>query len=564
VCTGFDPSVNDMGQGFANPYKLKRLRSDCVIKPPREVVPLELCQNTRGMLALTLPGCYQLYTHAPCQHNELRSLHQRVLMSVPIPEYWAIQRVGKQMQKIADNLICLAAEPIGPFDLDQIVSKFPAQKRRAYTRALDELLVSPLSERDLRISAFIKAEKLLIYEKNGDPRMIQFRSLKFNLLLGRYTRSIEKLLYKLTDRNGDAVIMKGKNEFQRAGAMWKVWQRYDDPCAMAFDLSRWDAHCSIPLLEELHKFYLTIINTDEFSELLKCQLVNQGTTSGGWRYTCPGGVMSGDMTTALGNCIMLVSMVFGLIDLLGLESRLSLVDDGDDHCLIGNECDVRKYASVAEQWFKACGHSLKVEGFTKEFHQILFCQHKPVTCVENGRKVWRLMPNPRKVLATSLLIPGRICKDFVYVTSKFVGKKKYVKNIPYAYLAEVWLARAIMHQGMPILGPFFWRNFKKVAHHCPWIDLEKRQRKFKAVDLLGLSSMMHHGLDLRLGWDGRTKVENTYVSKEARLQVSEAWGISVEEQLWYEHLKVPLPNVGAWRFEERVTDSWGEMDLWIG
>jgi len=494
------------------------------VNAPRQ--PIDDCETKRGFLALQLhQDCWEVFTHRDCQHNQLRSIYQRVLMPVPVPSRQALLEVREAMMSFAYDI-----GGVADCSLDEVVSYYPKKKQKKYAEALAELKSVGLIDRDRQISAFIKSERLKISEKDGDPRMIQFRSVKFNLALGRFTRPIEKRLYEVTWL-GEKVVMKGYNERDRATCMWRAWQKYANPTAMAFDLSRWDAHCSVELLKVVHEFYLQLNPSAEFADLLTVQLDNKCRTRDGWVYTAPGGVMSGDMTTALGNCVMLCAMVIALMKRLDLE--LSFLDDGDDHCIIGEEDDVRKYAEQAPQWFEMCGHSLKVEGFAQEFHKILFCQNKPTRC--EGR--WTLSPDPRKVLSTAFVAPR--------------PSSGMPLEMIHAYLAEIWYMRAILHQGVPILGPLFSRLARETRH----------LRKDRVHDVW---TNMHFLVE-RLGYDGRSKISPIEIDPEARWICEENYGFSVDEQIVLENMRVPLPAPEDYTrvhrlhqlAQGRIEHSWG-------
>lgn len=541
------------GRMYSSELLGQEIKPGAEIHPPHSLTPIEHCESTKGFYALDFgEKFWHLNSHRPCAHNELRALYQRVLMPVISPNLAAIAAVREQLMLYADQIEsnmrpCKTSyvvesplvyalgliEPkkaveVGgcPIQLDQLVEHgFPIHKRRAYRRALNDLQQAPFRERDAYVTGFVKAEKLKIMEKDGDPRLIQFRSQRFNLVFGSYTRAIEKYFYQLRDEFGLRFITKGLCERKRAQLLQRAWDRYEDPVAMAFDLSRWDAHCSVPLLKAVHDFYLRLCPEPQFAALLQHQLHNTGFTNSGWRYKSPGGVMSGDMTTALGNCLMLCGMVHALMRRLGLTDRLTLVDDGDDHCIIGNRADVERYATAASRWFEFVGHDLKVEGFAENFSDIKFCQHHPIHTVDG----YQMMPDPGKVLATSSVVPG--------ARYKTPEDRRFAR----AYLAEVWNARAVMHVGMPILGPYFYNLAKAVNS---W-------RSYKGESILSLQQVHNIRLAIRLGASRRrfpmTKVEPTI---QGRLEVARVYGFTIDEQLSLEQtrlgVEIPSPFREGW------------------
>lgn len=475
------------------------MRHGARIEVEGEIEPGHCPQTRRGYLYYNSGYGQNIHSHAPCQCNEIRSAYQRVLMVVGTFD----EQVVKVHVKRARDKILQQLGQVARASNEELLGMFPQHRRRAYRRALDSLEVEPLSARDSHITAFVKSEKLMIQERDGDPRMIQFRSQRFNAALGAYTRPAEKRLYRLRDSNGFRVMMKGRNERQRASALRRIWESYCDPAAACFDLSRWDAHCSKQLMQISHHVWLHMHGYDNYlRSLLKQQFNNRCRTYNGVKYVCPSGVMSGDMTTACGNCLMCTLLVWGLLDWMecyyNRPMSLTFVNDGDDHCIIGERSDIHLYNQWVERWFTAAGHSLKVEGLTDNFNQILFCQSHPI--YHHG--VWEMMPNPRKVIATAFMVPGG--------------------HDPEDHLSQVIHMRAIIHQGQPVLGPLFMRISKLYRRPKHWDET------------LFIS--------VRLGIDKRSDILWRDVEPDSRIQCFEAFGIDVTEQLEMEAMDFAKPQ----------------------
>lgn len=421
-------------------------------------------------------------------------------MEVPRPAKWAISCLRRTAEDLASRL-----SPGTKLEGAELVNQFPQRKRKAYWKAWHSLQESPLSGRDSHVTAFIKAEKKEILGKDPDPRMIQFRSMRFNLALGAYTRPLEKLLYQLKDRFGLRYFAKGLNWRQRAEALKTCWDRYTNPRALSLDLSRWDAHCSEELLKVGHYFTTLLFPDPELKELLRCQLRNRGSSRAGMRYKCPGGVMSGDMTTAYGNCVLVLLIIKTMLRQLGprLKSYVSAQIDGDDYVLIGEEEDIKVVSEYISQWFLACGHELKVEGFTDKFENIVFCQSKPL--YHHG--MWDMVADPLKTIQRSLCIPGGFCRT---------------QEAARAYLGEICYMRAILHQGQPVLGPLFHR----LSHQFP--------RTTKLAD-----TYWNVKMDVFKSFDARQKIYIRDVEPESRLMFEQSWGLSPQQQAEYEALQVP-------------------------
>lgn len=465
-----------------------KLRPGCWIKFPNSI---EKCK-TRVYRKVHTSGTWDVQIHSDCYHNQLRSLYERVLAITPLPASTAMSSLHCTARRLAKSLgNCY------PATLDTVLSYFPKHKRKSYAKARQSLCEHPLGQRDYGVMAFVKSEKLRALKS---PRMIQYRSTRFNLMLGRYTRPMEKLLYNLSDAHGNLLIAKGMNCRARAKHLWGLWNQVDDPVALSLDLTRWDLHCNQELLKVMHTFYLTITDDPELRELLSHQLVNKGLTTKGLRYQSTGGVMSGDMTTALGNCALLVIIVLTLFrdlerEMRGLQWRM--IDDGDDFVVVVNRCFAKDVAESMKEWFATLGHVLKVEQEVDKFHQIEFCQSKPL----QHHGTIEMVPSPHKVLATAFTVVG--------------------SRDPYPYLSELWRMRAILHQGQPVLGPIFYH-------------LSQKYQTTEEVKL---------GLEYVMERDGRSEVVWKDVDNESRIQYAEQWGWDVDEQLaaeaWFKQVEMP-------------------------
>lgn len=70
---------------------------------------------------------------------------------------------------------------------------------------------------------------------------------------------------------------------------------------------------SVQALKWEHSIYNAMFRSDELAELLGWQLTNKGfarTTDGLIKYEVKGCRMSGDMNTALGNCMIMCALVY--------------------------------------------------------------------------------------------------------------------------------------------------------------------------------------------------------------------------------------------------------------
>lgn len=483
-------------------HKLKRHAQMTKSKGTRDACEPHSCAFAkRSMIQYQLEYSRRYWIHEGCQHNEERSVVGRVLREVPTT---MTAKAGVAMRSLIPELLLRQDLFIGTDLSHTQLSLFPKAKFSLYFREQQSLLDCPLTKRDTMVKAFVKCEKMPLEEKNSDPRMIQARTPRFNLEFGTFTRSIEHHLKKV-EINGERVITKGLNQEEKAKLLLRVWRKTRKPVALSFDLSRWDMHVSEEMIKVAHEMYRSLIKDPWFEQLMQAQLRNHGFTTQGIMYKVRGCVMSGDMTTALGNCLLVTLIVLTYIrqQPQAMQSKIHLVDDGDDHVLIVEEEILQHVEETYPLWWQEVGHELRVDNKTREFHQIQFCQHKPLLTA-NG---WTMCPDPKKVLGSAFSL------------SKSWLKEGQHKN----YLGTIWEARAILHQGVPVYGPLFERLRSQNKHRLGY-NLKRRQ--------LGIERL------LEAEWTNPT-AKSGLVTQTARVQFWEQWGVDPQEQRFLEEMEVP-------------------------
>lgn len=482
---------------------------------------------------------WELDVHEDCYHNQLRAVKGRVLGKVPPLDPIMASLLRPAVRQLALSL----KQDLAVVSLETSILQFPQRRRKRYAAALVEFLSRGWIPKDATISAFVKMEKLQILLKNGDPRMIQTRHPVFHLVFSQMTKPVEHALMHLKDPvTGGVMIAKGLNLNQRAQVLKDLWVARINPVAISLDLSRWDMHVQVPLLQEVFKVYTTHNPCPLIRLLMENLLNNKCWTNQGIRYQVEGGVMSGDMTTALGNCLAVVAIVLtfrknifdlvttGSCDLLEAlqlrtgdpvhaeicdqlkevprgtltEDWLTLLDDGDDHVLIVERQDAHLAKTFLPVWWRLMGHSLKVEGEAEALELVEFCQHRPF----DGSQLV-MVPNPRKVLAKSLMVTGA----------------KLMNPLP--YLRTVCLARFILHNGIPVLGPFFHRQWELLG---PGLMMDFDGSEFQHCNM-GLYQQMQ-----RLG-ERRGIIPPTQTpTEEDRYLFWKMWDITPHHQLLLESL----------------------------
>lgn len=261
---------------------------------------------------------------------------------------------------------------------------YVGRKKVIYQEAADSLLTHSVEARDALVRCFVKAEKINLTKK-GDPapRVISPRSPRYNVEVGRYLKPIEERVYKAIGKVfGMKTVFKGLNARQSGQLMADKWGRFKRPVAVGLDASRFDQHVSKQALSWEHKQYIKCFprGKRQLGRLLSWQLANKCVgfcSDGKLKYVTDGGRMSGDVNTALGNCLLMCAMVWSYCKSVGLNS-FELANNGDD-CVVVMECgDLSKFMSGVDGFFLKLGFTMVVEEPVYELEQIDFCQTRPV------------------------------------------------------------------------------------------------------------------------------------------------------------------------------------------
>lgn len=431
--------------------------------------------------------CRKIYVHNNCWCNERISLHNRVLFDCPMPLDKRVSQCKTLARLISDWL---------PRDCEaeDWVMKYHGAKRRKYQQARVDLAHAPIRRSDSYIAAFIKAEK--IFELK-DPRMIQARSVRYNCVLGDYLKPIEHHLYNIkgTGRLSKylppgRLIAKGCNMERRARLIRNKMLRFSKPMVVSLDASRFDAHVT-KMLEVEHLIYLRYWRSPELQRILAWQVYNRGRTSGGIRYKCKYGRMSGDMNTALGNCLISIIVLANIMRRLRVKpTHWDMLCDGDD-VLLFIDAGKRGILEQLPDYYLQHGFKIKIENVTDEFNKVRFCQTFPCDTPMGPKMV----SDPTRTMSRSLAGVKH------WAEPKFIPK----------YLALIGYCELALNMGIPVLQEFAltimnWGSVLPKSVH-------RTGRVIKA-----LREEREH------------EIRPLPISIDARLSFEAATGITVEEQ----------------------------------
>jgi len=321
--------------------------------------------------------------------NLIRALNERVfnvngasgLEPTPQPELGKWRTLDSVSARLAGKLRKFGT--VQHLTCDEFIAQCPANKRNLYTSAAVQYLNHGFGNRDARIKAFVKFEKLnFTKKKDPAPRVIQPRSPIFNIALGRFTRKIEADMYKALGSEwgeGEEVVMKGMTVENTATALRKKWLKFNSPVAIGLDASRFDQHVSKDALKWEHSIYAKIFDYNpELMQLCKMQRHNKGVAfldGHKLKYDVEGTRASGDMNTSLGNCIIMCTLAREYIREIGI--RAEFVNNGDDCIVFIEKSDLHKLDTLPE-WFLGYGFEMEVESPVYTFEECVFCQSQPI------------------------------------------------------------------------------------------------------------------------------------------------------------------------------------------
>lgn len=262
----------------------------------------------------------------------------------------------------------------------QFVNSYTGLRRRVYEKAADSLSVLGLTRADAQLSTFVKAEKInMTLKSDPAPRIIQPRSPRYNVEVGRFLKPMEKRLMKAIDTMwGEVTAIKGYTSEQVGQIMYEKSLKFADPVFVGLDASRFDQHCSKESLEWEHSIYNNISRSGYLAELLTWQLHNKGKAyvpDGYVRYSVEGCRMSGDMNTSMGNYLIMSSLLYQYRR--ESKTHFSLANCGDDCVLFMERRDLNKLVTLPS-WFIEMGFTMKVEKPVYQIEKVEFCQQHPV------------------------------------------------------------------------------------------------------------------------------------------------------------------------------------------
>jgi len=263
---------------------------------------------------------------------------------------------------------------------------------------MESLGRDPLVVKDSYLTSFVKFEK---QDLGKAPRVINPRSPRYNLVLGKYLKFLEKRVYKGINRAFGAhtahTVIKGLNVEESGKVVMAKWRRFGKPVGVGLDAQKFDMHTSVPALKYEHSVYTSIFHQhEELKKILRWQLSNKGVAycdDGRVKFKMEGTRSSGDLNTSLGNCIIMCGLVYAYAAHKGVD--IELLNNGDDCVVILEENNLDHFMAGLDGWFREYGYRMTVEEPVFELERIEFCQSK-VVLVDGVPRMVRNLTNVLK------------------------------------------------------------------------------------------------------------------------------------------------------------------------
>lgn len=465
-----------------------------------------------------IEGTWVPSVHANCNHNEVVALLKRSLAPTPTADVSSRAPCLRWFRRLAG----VAKRYSGSrWSFLETAQSYSGTLRARYLEAERSLREEgPVTVRDTLLGAFLKAEKFGT-GKYGKPRMIFPRSPRYNLHLASYLKPFEHWLWGyLTSRrlfggSNTRVVAKGLNMRQRAALIRKKFLNFADCVVFEVDGSAFEAHVDVWQLQQEHAVYAGAYGGDpELARLLVRQLVNEGTTPGGVRFSRSGGRASGDFNTGMGNSIIMTVVVTAVLKHLGVSFDI-LVDGDNALVFLPRAVSERVVSCFAPLALSFSGHEMVLEHPVHRLEEVRFGQCAPVE-----------------------LSPGNwtMVRDWVKVVSQMTSSHVHLQHVQFAprFLRGVGQCELALNSGVPVA--------QALAR-----SLVRATEGVKAVD----DSLYRDYAQLGVDVAARVSARYREPSQLARESFARAFGVTPDEQVSIERaLTFQTLSLSGWRPEE--------------
>ncbi len=287
--------------------------------------------------------------------------------------------VHRRLREFRNKLLKAFGPPPSKLEPEEFVDMFRGRKKTIYSNALPEYYESGVLRKHSVSAAFVKCEKV---NPSKAPRCIQPRHPVYNIGLGRYLKHIEHRLYKAIGRvfGESDVVIKGFNVKEIGEIVSRKWHQFGETIGIGLDATKFDMHVSAEMLQWEHSIYKQLYRGDkELARLLTYQIENKGVgycDDGSLRYSVRGRRFSGDMNTALGNCLIMCAMVYAYARERNVPIRF--INNGDDCVVFMEKHYEAQFVEGLDEWFMELGFRMTREPTVDNLSGVEFCQMRPI------------------------------------------------------------------------------------------------------------------------------------------------------------------------------------------
>lgn len=328
---------------------------------------------------------------------------------------------------------------------------YTGRRLRIYSQAANVAINYGYDRTCSYLGSFVKAEK----NPKPVPRIIQPRQPLYNVLVGRYIRQLEHPLYKCIQnlfKSSTPIVMKGLNPLQIGHALHAKFSEFQHPVAIGLDASRFDQHISEAILKWEHNVYnIALGYPKELGKLLRWQIFNRGfarPADGYVKYAVNGCRMSGDMNTAMGNCLIMCVLVWCFCK--QYFTKFQLINNGDDCVVILEAKDLAQFSNHVVKFFQEMGFIMKVETPVYKMEHIEFCQCKPIL---TGEGYLMVRSFPSALFKDSLILKPLTTLSYFRRYLRTVGEAGLSLTGGVPVFQHFYQRLAIHGDGKPITDP---------------------------------------------------------------------------------------------------------------
>lgn len=352
-------------------------------------------------------GMWVPAVHANCPHNELAAFVKRTL--APLPDA-VFEPVGPSVSKVFSEIRRMAAHSgVVRWSYLQTAQSYSGRLRKRYLEAERSLRVDGrLTGGDSYLRPFLKAEKFNALAKLAKPRLIYPRSPRYNLALASRLKPLEHWLWgrltspKVLKSGVGRVVAKGLNGVERANLIVRKFRARVDCVAFEVDGKAFEAHVGPSQIAQEHSIYNAAFPGDRgLQYLLRAQLRLEGKLTSGVKFSRAGARASGDYNTGMGNTIVMLAVVAGVLKDLA-PGKFDLLVDGDNAVVFLDRSVVARVLSVfTRDVLLSSGHEVTLGNPTAVIEEIRFGQSAPIHLSPQPFD-WRMVRDPRKVMSSAL------------------------------------------------------------------------------------------------------------------------------------------------------------------